>query len=60
MSSSRGKYSLEFRVEAVREVIDNSRTVADVARERGLVPQTLTHWVAAFRHHHIQLHRRSR
>ncbi|PPF66065.1 transposase [Rathayibacter tritici] len=49
MSSSRGKYSPEFRAEAVREVIDKSRAVADVARELGLVPQTLTSWVAADR-----------
>ncbi|WP_219817504.1 transposase, partial [Rathayibacter tritici] len=49
MSSSRGKYSPEFRAEAVREVIDRSRSVADVARELGLVPQTLTNWVAAHR-----------
>ncbi|PPI40980.1 transposase, partial [Rathayibacter iranicus] len=33
MSSSRGKYSPEFRAEAVREVIDKSRPVADVARD---------------------------
>ncbi|WP_338132592.1 transposase [Rathayibacter rathayi] len=37
------------REEAVREVIDRSRSVADVAREFGLVPQTLTSWVAAHR-----------
>ena len=49
MSSSRGKYSPEFRAEAVREVVDKSRPVADVARELGLVPQTLTNWVAAHR-----------
>ncbi|PWJ61801.1 transposase [Rathayibacter iranicus] len=49
MSSSRGKYSPEFRAEAVREVIDKSRPVADVARDLGLVPQTLTNWVAAYR-----------
>lgn len=49
MSSSRGKYSPEFRTEAVREVIDKSRAVADVARELGLVPHTLTNWVAAYR-----------
>ncbi|PPI40620.1 IS3 family transposase [Rathayibacter iranicus] len=49
MSSSRGKYSPEFRAEAVREVIDKSRPVADVARDLGLVPQTLTNWVAADR-----------
>ncbi|AZZ48165.1 transposase [Rathayibacter rathayi] len=42
-------HSPEFRAEAVREVIDRSRSVADVARELGLVPQTLTKWVAAHR-----------
>ncbi|PPI65811.1 hypothetical protein C5E12_14440 [Rathayibacter rathayi] len=42
MSGSRGKCSPEFRAEVVREVIDRSRSVADVARELGLVPQTLT------------------
>ncbi|AZZ55122.1 transposase [Rathayibacter iranicus] len=49
MCSSRGKCSPEFRAEAVREVIDKSRPVADVARELGLVPQSLTNWVAAHR-----------
>lgn len=49
MSRSRGKYSPEFRAEAVREVIDKSRAVGGVARELGLVPQTLTNWVAAYR-----------
>ncbi|AZZ56810.1 hypothetical protein C5E08_13465 [Rathayibacter iranicus] len=49
MSSSRSKYSPEFRAEAVREVIDKSRAVADVVRELALAPQTLANRVAAYR-----------
>src|SRR6185312_4080275 len=39
MSSQRGRYSPEFKEAAVREVIDNSRTIADVARSLGVVEQ---------------------
>jgi transposase len=52
VSSKRGKYSPEFRDAAVREVIDRSRPVADVAREHGLVAQTLGNWVTAWRVEH--------
>lgn len=52
MSSKRGKYSPEFREAAVREVIDKSRPIADVARENGLVAQTLGNWVNAWRADH--------
>lgn len=52
MSSSRKKYSPEFREAAVREVIDRSRPIAEVARENGLVAQTLGNWVAAYRAEH--------
>lgn len=52
MASSRKKYSPEFREAAVREVIDRSRPIADVARENGLVAQTLGNWVAAYRAEH--------
>lgn len=52
MSSKRGKYSPEFREAAVREVIDKSRPIADVARELGLVSQTLGNWVSAWRAEH--------
>jgi transposase len=38
VSSQRGKYSSEFKDAAVREVIDNSRTIADVARSLGAWP----------------------
>ena len=53
MSGKRGKYSPEFREAAVREVIDKSRPIADVARENGLVAQTLGNWVAAWRVEHV-------
>lgn len=53
MSSKRGKYSPEFREAAVREVIEKSRPVADVARENGLVAQTLGNWVSAWRLAHV-------
>ena len=46
------KYSLEFRAQAVREVIERSRTIAEVARELGLVDQTLGNWVNTYRREH--------
>lgn len=52
MSGKRGKYSPEFRDAAVREVIDKSRPIAVVARENGLVAQTLGNWVSAWRAGH--------
>jgi len=52
MSSQRGRYSPEFKEAAVREVIDNSRTIADVARSLGVVEQTLGNWVKAYRDTH--------
>src|SRR5487761_1982221 len=41
----RGRYPKEFRSDAAALVIDQKRTVADVARELGLVEQTLGNWV---------------
>ena len=41
----RGRYPKEFRVDAAGLVIDQKRSVADVARELGLVEQTLGNWV---------------
>jgi transposase-like protein len=52
VSSKRREYSPEFREAAVREVIDKSRSVADVARENGLVAQTLGNWVGTWRAAH--------
>ena len=53
MSNKRGKYSPEFREAAVREVVDKSRPIADVARENGLVAQTLGNWVNTWRVEHV-------
>ena len=52
VSSKRGSYSREFKEAAVREVIDQSRPIADVARQYGLVEQTLGNWVKAYRAEH--------
>lgn len=49
MAAKRGKYSREFKEAAVREVIDNSRPIADVARQLKLVEQTLGNWVKQYR-----------
>lgn len=46
------KFSPEFREQVVHAVIDSSRTVADVAREFGVGPETLRNWVNAFRRAH--------
>ena len=52
MASNRKRYSPEFKEAAVREVIDRSRPIAEVARENGIVAQTLGNWVAAYRAEH--------
>ena len=49
------KFSPEFREQAVRAVIDSSRTVADVAREFSVGPETLRNWVNAYRRAHPDL-----
>jgi transposase len=41
----RATYPKEFRRDAAALVIDQKRTVADVAKELGLVEQTLGNWV---------------
>ena len=43
------KFTPEFKAQAVRVVIETSRTVASVAREFGLGPETLRVWVNAYR-----------
>lgn len=45
-------YSPEFRAEAVRQVIEGSRPIAAVARELGIIEQTLGNWVKAWREEH--------
>jgi transposase len=41
----RGRYPKEFRRDAAALVIDQRRTIADVARELGVIEQTLGNWV---------------
>jgi transposase len=41
----RGRYPTEFRRDAAILVIEQHRTVADVAKELGVVEQTLGNWV---------------
>jgi len=42
--TSRARYTLEFKQEAVR-LVDNSQSIAAVARTLGVVDQTLSNWV---------------
>ncbi len=46
------KFSAEFRDEAVRAVIESSRTIASVAREYGIGAETLRNWVNKYRREH--------
>jgi transposase len=48
----RRKFSPEFRDEAVKMVIEGTRSTARVARELGINPGTLGNWVAAYRKTH--------
>lgn len=41
----RGRYPKEFRRDAAALVIDQQRTIADVAKQLGVVEQTLGNWV---------------
>ncbi|WP_020578508.1 transposase [Actinopolymorpha alba] len=52
MSKARRSFSLEFKGEAAKAVIDQSRKVAEVAREIGVNEQTLRNWVNAYRKDH--------
>ena len=46
--TSRARYTLEFKQEAVR-LVDNGQSIAAVARTLGVVDQTLFNWVNAHR-----------
>ncbi len=50
--AQRQKYSLEFREQAVRRVIDGPRPVVDVARDLKLHEGTLSNWVRQYRLDH--------
>ena len=54
MPRNRRKFSPEFKDEAVKAVILNSRPIAQVARELSINEGTLGNWVAAFRRDHAE------
>jgi transposase len=48
----RHSYSSEFKEEAVKSVLESSRPIAQVAKELGMVEQTLGNWVSSYRRDH--------
>lgn len=52
MTGKKKNFSPEFRDEASREVVDNSRSIASVARGIGVSETTLGNWVRAYRERH--------
>ncbi len=44
MGSSRRKHSREFKIEAVKQVVEKGRSVSDVAQGLGLHPNMLSRW----------------
>ena len=52
MPRDRRKFSPEFKDEAVKAVIMNSRPIAQIARELSINEGTLGNWVAAYRREH--------
>lgn len=52
MSAKPRKYSPEFREEAVKMVIEESRPIAAVARHIGVYEGTLGNWVHQYRRDH--------
>ena len=47
-NGKRGRYTLEFKQEAVR-LVESGQSIASVARSLGVVEQTLSNWVKANR-----------
>jgi len=48
MGQTRKKYSREFKLEAVKQVVENDRSMASVARGLGVNPNLLARWKAKF------------
>jgi len=49
MPERRRKFSPQFKAEAVQMVIETGKPIAEVARDLGVVAQTLGNWVQAWR-----------
>ena len=52
MSEKRRKFSLEFRNEAVQEVLNSGRPIAEIARSLGINEGTLGNWTKLHRDKH--------
>ena len=52
MGQKCSRYSPEFREAAAKEVVERSRSIAEVARELGVLEQTLGNWVKKYRETH--------
>ena len=46
------KFTPEYREEAVKQVVEGERSIADVARSLGISAGTLGNWVAKYREEH--------
>ena len=44
MGKSRRKHSREFKIEAVKQVVEKGRSVSDVAEGLGIQPNMLSRW----------------
>ena len=49
MPEQRRRFSPQFKAEAVQMVIETGKPIAEVARDLGVVAQTLGNWVTAWR-----------
>ena len=49
MAEQRRKFSREYKIEAVRRIVDGDATAAEVARSLGLEPNLLYGWVRQFK-----------
>lgn len=52
MTRSRRSFSPEFKAEAVKLVVEESRSVAEVARSISVNEQSLRNWITSFRREH--------
>ena len=48
MGKSRRRHSREFKIEAVRQVVEHGRSVSEVAAGLGVNPTMITRWKAEF------------
>ncbi len=57
MADQRRKYPREFKIEAVRRVVDGRETAAEVARSLHLQPNMLYGWVRRFKKESVEAFR---